>query len=126
MWSNFGGEVTKPSMTYLKANGNASGSVNLPMPIRAAPTTKRRYGLTNPTNLKITDLEIFTSSGFIENPQQITQMQVCASRVGNATVMGKQRACLSQNPRLLLILWPAGLFSPPSGEFLELPNRHAY
>ncbi len=61
-------------MTYLKASGNASGSVNLPTPINAAPTTKRRYGLTNPANLKITDFENFSTSGFIQILQEIPQM----------------------------------------------------
>src|ERR1700735_3658311 len=67
--SNFGGELSKMSMTYLRVSGNASGSVNLPMPIKAAPTTKRRYGLRNPANLKITDFENFSTSGFIHIPQ---------------------------------------------------------
>src|SRR5271170_803711 len=63
--SNFGGDVNRTSITYLKTSGNASGSVNLPMPIKAAPTTNRRYGLRNWTNLKITDLEIFSATEFI-------------------------------------------------------------
>src|ERR1700722_16351981 len=64
--SNFGGEVNKTSMTYLNASGNARGRVNLPTPIKAAPATKRKYGRRHPANLKITDLEKFSSCAFIQ------------------------------------------------------------
>src|ERR1700735_4135999 len=96
--SNFGGELSKISMTYLRVSGNASGSVNLPMPIKAAPTTKRRYGLRNPANLKITDFENFSTSGFIQVPQIISHIKrgsVPGRRLG---LYRKQRACLIARP----------------------------
>src|SRR5215469_4902162 len=74
--SNFGGVVSRTSITYLKASGKASGNVNLPTPITAAPTTNRKWGRRNPTNLKITDLENFTSSCSTQFPKRCVSVQV--------------------------------------------------
>src|SRR5580704_2493660 len=87
--SNFGGDVNRTSITYLKTSGNASGSVNLPMPIKAAPTTSRRYGRRNRTNLKITDLEILSATEFIKIP--VRQMGIQAAE---ELAVRKQRTCL--------------------------------
>ena len=64
--SSFGCEDSRTSMTYLKASGKASGRVNLPTPVSAAPTTSARWGRTNDKNLISGERELLTPFEFIE------------------------------------------------------------
>ena len=64
--SSFGRAASRTSMTYLKASGNASGRVNLPIPVNAAPATSPRCGLTNDRNLRTGEREALTSFEFIK------------------------------------------------------------
>src|SRR5215469_1847998 len=123
MRSNLDGVVSRTSITYLKASGKASGNVNLPTPITAAPTTNRKWGRRNPTNLKITDLENFTSSCSTQFPKRCLSVQVHDAGA---------RACNFQksNPRARIrlmfsrqiLLYDERLWTPTGKNLVGIPE----
>src|ERR1700737_3169604 len=80
----FEGDPSRTSITYLKPRGKASGSVNFPIPISAAPTTNRKWGLTQERNLMRGEPETFTRM------ETMTHREDLRFRVGRKTM---QSAC---------------------------------